>query len=235
MHRREFIAGMISSLAGTAAVADAARSAIGARNVSLSGGSGADAEAKLQNWLDFFANGYLMTQFEDDSIVELGVPLFQANAGMSHISILFSSLKRVLARNVFYGSRIVSLSCPMLTEVYGMQQFQGSSYLETLDFPSLAYIENFSWWFWNCPRLKAINLGQVTEIHGASNVSFGQVDSALEDVYLLAMNTSTLLSYTGMLTPATTGNYTPHQIVFHCADGNVVWSDDANNWVKIQV
>jgi len=235
MHRREFIAGMMSSLAGTAAVADAARSAIGARNVSLSGGSGSNAESMLQNWLDFFANGDSVSQFEDDSIVELGTNLFPNQSGQCPLSVTFNNLERIRNRNVFFASRIVNLSCPRLTEVYGAQHFQQSTYLVTVDFPSLITIENFNWWFWNCPRLKAINLGKVTEIHGASNVSFGQYDSVLEDVYLLAMNTSTLLSYTGMLTPATTGNYTPHQIVFHCADGNVVWSDDANNWVKIQV
>ena len=235
MTRRQALAGGIAAMASVAGVGDVVRGNVGARRMSMAG-SGSDAEAMLNNWLDFFANGYLMTQFEDDSIVELGVPLFQGGiTGTSPISVSFSSLKRVLTRNVFYTSRMVSLSCPVLTEIYGAQQFQGSSYLETVDLPSLTYIENFNWWFWNCPRLKVVNLGQVSEIHGASNVSFGQYDSALEDVYLLAMNASTLLSYTGMLTSATTGNYTPHQIVFHCADGNVVWSDDANNWVKIPV
>lgn len=227
MHRREFIAGMMSSLAGMAAVADAARSAIGARNMSLSVGSGADAEAMLQNWLSFFSDSQGDT-FEDYSIVELGTNIFQNTNWNTKIHLVLHNLETVSKPGCFSGSRLVSITCPKLKSIIGQQQFMSSQLLTYVDFPELEYATTCQGLFAYCSNsLKEVNLGKVTGLANPYQTFFNC--QKLENVYMQNMDSETLLGY-----PYVTGrtDFAPHQVVFHCADGNVVWSDDANNWVK---
>ena len=184
----------------------------------------------LQNWLDLFAGR--LTTFVDDTMEDLSFPLFYQTATpiKYRVDFTLTALKTISSRNSFFTSCAKTISCPNLITIIGAQHFQGSSSLESVSFPNLETIDNFSWYFFNCTALKTVNLGKVQSLPSAVNNSFAY-DTSLTDVFVESMQSDTLLSYTQMLSSATTGSFTPHQVVFHCADGDVVWSDDDNAWV----
>ena len=116
MQRREFISGMMATLGGTA-MAESVRSNVAARGISLSGGS-SDAEAMLQNWLDFFSD-MQGDVFEDYSIRELGTNIFQNTNWNTKIHLTLHSLETVTQPGCFSGSRLLSITCPKLKSIIG--------------------------------------------------------------------------------------------------------------------
>ena len=179
----------------------------------------------LEGWMDLFADR--LTTFEDDFMEELNTAVFTGtNRSVSRVDVTLNALTTVGFSNSFQGSFLKSLSCPNLTTIKGGQQFQDSKQLVSVSFPKLSSVTDFNWFFYGCTSLKTVDLGLVTSLRNGYAGSFGNC-TALTDVFFSAMTTSGLLSHTNIMTSSL-----PNQIVFHCADGNVIY--DGSAWVVAQ-
>ena len=190
----------------------------------------------IENLQAYFAG--TLDEFDDYAIVEIGLrnalsTVGPTNNAASSRKITLHNLKRITRAQAFqtnmFGGEI---RLPALVSITGNQQFQQSAVTKVL-MPNLESLSDFNWFFYGCSMLTEVDLGKVTSLPNAYYASLSGCTS-LTDVHCRSLQSATLLGYTYMMTTATTGYYTPHQVVFHCADCDVAWDDGTSSWKAVQ-
>ena len=133
--------------------------------------------------------------------------------------------------NCFFQSSLIDVNLPVLRTIKLGQQFQSSRSLKTVNLGPCERIEDFNWMFSSCNSLEKVYARNVNYIYNQQATSFAGCNS-LTDVYFDSLQSSYVLG-TNLLKVG--GSYfAPHTIVFHCADGDVVYDNELGAWKLVQ-
>ena len=133
--------------------------------------------------------------------------------------------------NCFYQSRLIDVNLPVLMTIKFGQQFQGSSSLKTVNLGHCERIEDINWMFFHCNRLEKVYARNVNYINKQAANTFAGCNY-LTDVYFDSLQSSYVLGTN--LVAVNGSHFAPHTIVFHCADGDVVYDNELGAWKLVR-
>ena len=166
----------------------------------------------------------------DRLITNLSQKLF-SNGSINVQHVTLENCETLSTKNCFYSSNLIDVNLPALRTIKNAQQFQGSTRLKTVDLGLCERIEDINWMFSFCKRLEKICARNVNYIHNQTSNTFAECNS-LTDVYFDSLQSSYVL---GTNLVADNGSqFAPHTIVFHCADGDVVYDNALGAWKLVR-
>lgn len=166
----------------------------------------------------------------DRLITNLSHRLFSfGSINVQHVTL--ENCETLSTNSCFYQSSLIDVNLPALRTIKKGQQFQGSKSLKTVNLGPCERIEDFNWMFFNCYSLEKVYARNVNYIHNQQATTFTECNS-LTDVYFDSLQSSYVLG-TNLLAVSGT-HFAPHTIVFHCADGDVVYDNELGAWKLVQ-
>lgn len=166
----------------------------------------------------------------DRLITNLSQNLFK-NGSINVQHVTLENCEALSIANCFYQSSLIDINLPALRTIKNGQQFQQSKRLKTVDLGLCERIEDINWMFSFCSSLEKVYARNVNYIHRQNASTFTECNS-LTDVYFDSLQSSYVLG-----TPLLGVNgayFAPHTIVFHCADGDVVYDNELGAWKLVQ-
>lgn len=166
----------------------------------------------------------------DRLITNLSQKLFiNGSINVQHATL--ENCETLSSQSCFMGSRLIDVNFPALMTIKNSQQFQSSISLKTVNLGPCERIEDINWMFAFCKSLEKVYARNVNYISNQANTTFSGCN-ALTDVYFDSLQSSYVL---GTKLLGVNGTYfAPHTIVFHCADGDVVYDNALGAWKLVQ-